>query len=68
MYVYGYIQRVVVAGLTGVGMHIQGYADDICLLAVGTFSNTVSGFMQWDLHTTETWCDEGGLLVNPDKT
>ena len=56
-----------VAGLAAGGIHIHGYADDICLVALGTFPNTVSGFMQWALHTTETWCDEGGLLVNPDK-
>ena len=27
----------------------------------------VSGLMQWDLHTAETWCIKVGLLVNPDK-
>jgi len=25
-------------------------------------------FMQWDLHTVETWCDEVSLSINPDKT
>ena len=50
------------------GVYTQGYADDICLLAVGKFPNTVSGLIQWDLHTVETWCDELGLSVNPDKT
>jgi hypothetical protein len=39
-----------------------------CLLAVGKFPNTVSGLVQWALHTIEVWCDELGLLVNPDKT
>jgi hypothetical protein len=47
---------------------IQGYADDICLLAVGKFPNTVSGLMQWALSTVETWCNEVRLSVNPDKT
>jgi hypothetical protein len=28
----------------------------------------VSGLMQWDLLTIETWCNEVGLSVNPDKT
>jgi hypothetical protein len=35
---------------------------------VGKFPNTVSGLIQWALHTVETWCDELGLPVNPDKT
>jgi hypothetical protein len=39
-----------------------------CLLAVGKFPNTVSGLMQWTLLTVETWCNEVGLSVNPDKT
>jgi hypothetical protein len=37
--------------------YIQGYTDDICLLAVGKFPNTVSGLMQWVRHTVQTWCD-----------
>ena len=47
---------------------IQGYADDICLLAVGKFPNMVSGLMQWALLTVEIWCNEVGLSDNPDKT
>jgi hypothetical protein len=31
-------------------------------------SQTVSGLIQWALHTVETWCDEVGLLVIPEKT
>ena len=49
-------------------MYAQGYADDVCLLAVGKFPNTVSGLIQWALGTVEAWCDELGLSVNPDKT
>ena len=49
-------------------VYSQGYADDICLLAVGKFPNTISGLIQWALNTMEVWCDELGLLVNPDKT
>ena len=48
--------------------YIQGYADNICLLPVGKFPNTVSGLMQWALHTVDIRCDEVGLSVNPDKT
>jgi hypothetical protein len=56
------------ARLIGCGIYTQDYADDICLLAVGKFQNTVSGLIQWALHTAETWCAEAGLLVNPDNT
>jgi hypothetical protein len=37
--------------LSGGGVFIQGYTDDICLLALGKFPNTVSGLMQWALST-----------------
>jgi hypothetical protein len=57
-----------IARLNRGGVYTQGYVDDICLLAVGKFSNTVAGLIQWPLHTVEMWCDELGLLVNPDKT
>jgi hypothetical protein len=53
--------------LGGGGVFTQVYADDICLLAVGKFPNTVSGLIQWALSTVETWCNEVGLSVNPDK-
>jgi hypothetical protein len=56
------------ARLGGNGVFIQGYADDVCLLAVGKFPNTVSGLMPWALLTVETWRNEVGLSVNPDKT
>ena len=39
-----------------------------CFLAVGKFPNTVSGLVQWAFLTVETWCNEDGLSVNPDKT
>jgi hypothetical protein len=54
--------------LSGGGVFIQGYTDDISLLAVGKFPNTVSGHMQWALSTVEIWCNEVRLSVNPDKT
>jgi hypothetical protein len=50
------------------GIYAQGYADDICLLAVGKFLNTVSGLIQWALLSVKWWCDEHGLTVNPGKT
>jgi hypothetical protein len=54
--------------LSGGGVFIQGYADDVCLFAVGKFPDTVSGLMQWALLTVETWFNEVGLSVNLDKT
>ena len=54
------------ARLSG-GVFIQGYAGDICFLAVGKFPNTVSGLMQSALSTVETWCNKVGLSVNPDR-
>jgi hypothetical protein len=53
--------------LSGSGVFIQGHADDICLLTVGKFLNTVSGLMQWALSTAEIRCSEVRLSVNPDK-
>jgi len=59
---------VVLTRLSGGGIFVQGYADDICLLAVGKFPNTVSGLMQWALLTVGTWCNEVRLSINPDNT
>ena len=56
------------ARLNEVGFYAQGYVDDMYLLAVGKFPNTVSGLIQWVLHTVELWCGGLGLSVNPDKT
>jgi hypothetical protein len=49
-------------------IYVQGYADDICLLAVRKYPNMISGLMQWILQFVEVWCDGHGLSVNPDKT
>jgi len=46
------------------GVYSQEYADDICLLVVGKFPNTVSGLLKWALYTIEEWCDEFSLSVN----
>ena len=56
------------ARLCGGGVYAQGYADDICLLAVGKFPNRLSRLTQWGLHTVEAWCTGHGLPINPDKT
>jgi hypothetical protein len=56
------------ARLSGNGVFIQGYTDDISLLVVGKFPDTVSELVQWALLTVQTQCNEVGLSVNPDKT
>ena len=35
--------------------------DDLRLLAVGKFPNTVSGIMQWAILTAKTLCNKDGL-------
>ena len=45
----------------------QWRTDDICLLAVGKFSNTLSGLIQFALHTVGVWCNELGLSVHLNK-
>ena len=57
-----------ISRLNGGGIYTQAYADDICLLAVGKFENTVSGLIKRALHTVEMWCAELRLSVNRDKT
>jgi hypothetical protein len=53
------------ARLNRVGVYRQCYADDICLMAVEKFPNTVSELMQRTLYTVETRCGEVGLSVKP---
>ena len=53
------------ARLSGNGVFIQGYMDDISLHAVGKFPNMVSELMQWALLTIQTWCNRVRLSVNP---
>ena len=57
-----------IAKLNKGGVYTQEYVDDICLLAARKFPNTVSGLIQWVLHTVEMWCDILRLSVNPDNT
>jgi len=56
------------ARFSEVGVFVQGYTDDICLLAVGKFPNTVSGLMQWALSTAGIWRNEVGQSVNTDES
>jgi hypothetical protein len=62
------VVKELLARLNKGGVYSQGNADDIGLLAVGKFPNTVSGLIQRALNIVEVWCGELGLSVNPDKT
>ena len=62
------VVNVLLARLIERGVYVQGYENNICLLAVGKFPNMVSGLIQWALHTVELWCGGLGLSVNPNKT
>lgn len=58
---------VLIARLTGGGIYIQGYVDNICLQVVGRFLNILE-LMQWALHTVETRCNDVQFSVYLDKT
>ena len=53
------------------GVYTQGYADDICLLVVGKFSNTVSGLIQWVCGAMSSVCQliptKPGLLLSREE-
>jgi hypothetical protein len=57
-----------IARLSEGGVQTRGYADDIFLLAVGRFPDTVLEHTQCVLHNVEVICGEFGLSVNPDMT
>jgi len=52
---WSFVVDDLITRLSVTGIYIQGYADDICILAVGRVPNTESGLMQWALLTVETW-------------
>ena len=50
------------------GIYAQGYADDLAILVRGSFIDTLMEVMQSALETTESWCRDAGLSINPRKT
>jgi len=48
-FLWGLVVNDLITRFSGSGVFIQGYADDICLLAVGKFPSTVLGLMEWTL-------------------
>ena len=62
------VYNELLARLNEGGVYSQGYAEDICLLAVGKFPKTVSELIHWTLNTVDVWCDEFSLSVKLDKS
>jgi len=55
------------ARLSAESVYTQGNADDIRCLAVGKFSNMLSGLIQWALHTLETWWKSSVCRLIPTR-
>lgn len=49
------------------GVFVQGYADDLAILAIGKFEHTASELLSRALGIVDKWCAEAGLIVNPAK-
>ena len=54
--------------LSGCGVHVQAYADDVAVIAAGKDTTALVGNMQMALDKVVSWCDRTGLTVNPGKT
>ena len=50
------------------GFHVYGCADDIAIVAGGSFLKTLKHLMEHALKMTYRWCKTKGLVVNPQKT
>lgn len=50
------------------GFYTVGYADDISILLNGKFEQVLCNLMQTALRSTEQWCTEHSLSINPTKT
>lgn len=54
--------------LNKAGYNTEGFADDIVILLIGKFEETLNSMMKSALIIVEKWCTENGLSVNPQKT
>ena len=50
------------------GYYCQGYADDLVIVVLGKYMNTVRTLAQCALNIVEKWCKKQDLGVNPKKT
>lgn len=54
--------------LTSEGITVQGYADDIVIIARGKWEEVLCDLVQKGLNITQRWCKSVGLNINPTKT
>lgn len=50
------------------GFKAIGYADDLTVINQGKYLNTLCDRNQAAVRIVETWCNEVGLKVNPEKS
>lgn len=46
----------------------EGFADDLVILIIGKYEDTLCSLMKSALKIVEKWCTENGLSVNPQQT
>lgn len=54
--------------LNQVGYNAEGFVNDIVILIIGKFEETLSQVMKSALRIVEKWCADNGLSINPQKT
>ena len=54
--------------ISNMDVHIQAYADDVCLLASGKNLRILCTKIQRALNKLDEWCNRNGLNANPSKT
>lgn len=55
--------------LNQAGYSTEGFVDDLIILILGKYENTLCSLMNSALKIAQKWCNENGLLsVNPQKT
>lgn len=53
--------------ITKVGLQVLGYANDLMIVARGSFLELLTGVIQEALKFVDARCDRTGLAVNPVK-
>lgn len=54
--------------LNGMGIKAVGYADDIAILARGSFERVLVDLIQGTLRVTDKWCNEKALNIQGEKS
>ena len=50
------------------GLHVTAYTDDLAISTMGNYASICCQKINKALKIVETWCNETGLYVNPEKT